>query len=77
MKIEAGKHYRTKCGDRARIYAIDGSSNTRVHGAFLNDKGDPAGWPGQLPASLCVSSRSSRFISVVIRFPDTHPQQFL
>lgn len=34
LKIEAGKFYRTRDGQEARIYCTDGGSNTPVHGAI-------------------------------------------
>lgn len=35
MKWEAGKEYRTRIGDRARIYATDGREPWVIHGAIL------------------------------------------
>lgn len=34
LKIEAGKYYRTRNGQEARIYCTDGGGNTPVHGAI-------------------------------------------
>lgn len=34
MNIEAGKYYRTRNGQEARIYCTDGGGNTPVHGAI-------------------------------------------
>jgi len=41
MKIEVGKFYKTRDGRKARIYAVDGGSDTPVHGAIL---GPGRGW---------------------------------
>lgn len=41
MKIEVGKFYRTKCGNKARIYSLEAGrkDNPHVHGArFANDQ---------------------------------------
>lgn len=35
MKLEIGKYYTTRDGRKARIYAVDGDKNWRVHGAIL------------------------------------------
>lgn len=39
MKIEVGKFYRAKNGDKARIYATDGGRNSQIHGAVLESDG--------------------------------------
>lgn len=39
MKIEAGKYYRTRCGQKAIIYAVDVEGNQPIHGAILGDDG--------------------------------------
>lgn len=39
MKIEVGKFYRAKNGDKARIYATDGGLNSQIHGAVLQSDG--------------------------------------
>lgn len=41
LKIEVGKTYKTRVGDRARIYAIDGAGSFSVHGAI---ECLPEGW---------------------------------
>lgn len=38
MKIETGKHYRTRDGHKVRIYATDGANNY-VHGAVNTEQG--------------------------------------
>lgn len=35
MKIEVGKFYRTRKGDKARVYATDGDGAHATHGAVL------------------------------------------
>ena len=42
MKIEAGKEYRTRDGERARVYATDGNLPYTVHGAIQSKEND--GW---------------------------------
>lgn len=39
LKIESGKFYKTRGGDKARIYALDGRSSYPVHGAMLISSG--------------------------------------
>lgn len=39
LKIEEGKFYRTRDGQKARIYATDGGYDERYHGAILCDMG--------------------------------------
>lgn len=34
MKIEVGKFYRTRSGNKVRIYALDGGGHYQVHGAI-------------------------------------------
>lgn len=38
MKIEVGKLYQTRDGERARIYATDGDHDYPIHGAVRSDK---------------------------------------
>lgn len=42
MKIEAGKEYVTRGGQRARIYATDGAGEWSVHGAVFDP--ESYGW---------------------------------
>jgi len=35
MKIEAGKFYKTRGGEKVRIYAVDGAGVFSIHGAVL------------------------------------------
>lgn len=35
MIIEVGKHYKTRNGDRVRIYALDAGGDFPIHGAIL------------------------------------------
>lgn len=37
MKIEAGKYYKTRAGNKARVYATDGHGDFPAHGAVLID----------------------------------------
>lgn len=39
MKIELGKHYRTRDGREVRVYAVDGGGHYPVHGAYLSENG--------------------------------------
>lgn len=39
VEIEVGKYYRTKNGNKARIYATDGGFGKKIHGAFLRSDG--------------------------------------
>jgi len=39
MTIELKKQYRTRDGREVRIYAVDGSGDYSVHGAFLTEDG--------------------------------------
>lgn len=39
MVIEIGKFYRTRDNNKARIYALDGSSDYPIHGAILGEDG--------------------------------------
>lgn len=36
MKIEIGKFYKTRGGNKVRIYAMDGAGAFPIHGAILN-----------------------------------------
>lgn len=38
MKIEPGKLYRTRGGQKARIYAVDGEQPWPIHGAVLENR---------------------------------------
>lgn len=44
--IEVGKHYQTRDGRKARIYALDGCAPHVVHGAILDEEGweSYSGW---------------------------------
>lgn len=47
MKVfEPGKEYRTRCGDRARVYALDGDEGYPIHGAILYDSEEGL-WTGE------------------------------
>lgn len=39
MKLEAGKLYRTRSGNIARVYATDGIGSYPVHGAIAHSRG--------------------------------------
>jgi len=39
MKLEAGKFYRTRSGNIARVYATDGVGSYPVHGAVAESEG--------------------------------------
>lgn len=39
MKIEVGKFYKTREGEKVRIYAVDGHSESAIHGAIYQDGG--------------------------------------
>ena len=46
MKIEPNKFYKTRCGLKARIYAVDGAGTSFVHGAvfYLDSGWYPQSW---------------------------------
>ena len=39
IRLEVGRYYKTRSGELARIYAIDGASPNCVHGAVLTRDG--------------------------------------
>lgn len=38
LKIEPGKFYRTRLGDKVRVYAIDGGGSFSIHGAIFTNR---------------------------------------
>lgn len=38
MKIEVGIFYRTRRGDKVKIYSVEPNGNLPIHGAFLDSK---------------------------------------
>ncbi len=38
-KVELGKQYKLRNGAEARVYAVDGSGDYPVHGAYVNEHG--------------------------------------
>lgn len=38
MKIEVGKFYKSRSGNKIRIYALDGAVSGPIHGAFFFDR---------------------------------------
>jgi len=57
MKIEVGKLYKTRCGDKVRIYATDGAGSWPIHGAALESEG----WCDESWSSLGSSSFKHSF----------------
>lgn len=48
MKVEMGKHYRTRDGKEVRIYATDGDGDYPVHGAIhVDGKWHPESWTAE------------------------------
>jgi hypothetical protein len=46
MKIEVGRFYKTRAGQKARIYAIDGGGGHPIHGAiyYSDEEWIPEDW---------------------------------